>query len=97
MQPDDDAFRAQLRVVLARSGLSMRQLSLAMGRDVGYVAALLDPMRPTRARPTPADLVRLSDATGLPLVGLLETLWDVDPARLQRELTSRQRRGSNPR
>ena len=91
MQHDDDAFRRELQAVLKRSGLSMRQLSQAMGRDVGYVAALLDPARPSRARPTPIDLVRLSDATGIPLVELLEQLWDIDPARLRRELGIRRR------
>ena len=85
MTPDDDAFREQLRAVVARSGLSKRQLSLAMGRDLGYVAALLDPSRPSRARPTPEDLVQLSDATNIPLIELLDRLWGIDPARLVRE------------
>ena len=74
MEPTDDEFRTSLRVVLARSGLSMRALSAAMGRDAGYVAALLDPSRPSRARPTPTDLLRASDATGIPFVELLATL-----------------------
>jgi transcriptional regulator with XRE-family HTH domain len=76
----DDEFRAKLRDVLARSGLSMRALSAALGRDPGYVAALLDPSRPSRARPTPADLVRASDATGIPFVELLESLWGIEPS-----------------
>lgn len=80
-----DEFRARLRGVLARSGLSMRALSAALGRDPGYVAALLDPSRPSRARPTPADLVRASDATGIPFVGLLEALWGIEPSRLADE------------
>jgi transcriptional regulator with XRE-family HTH domain len=82
----DDEFRAKLRDVLARSGLSMRAMSAAFGRDPGYVAALLDPSRPSRARPTPADLVRASDATGIPFVELLEGLWGIEPARLADEL-----------
>ena len=82
----DDAFRRALRGVLTRSGRSMRSLSLAMGRDPGYVAALLDPTRPSRARPTPDDLVALSDETGIPLVELLETLWAVPTRRLADEL-----------
>ena len=82
----DDEFRARLREVLARSGLSMRALSAAMGRDPGYVAALLDPSRPSRARPTPADLLRASEATGVPFVELLETLWGIEPLRLADEL-----------
>ena len=82
----DDEFRARLRDVLARSGLSMRALSAAFGRDPGYVAALLDPSRPSRARPTPADLLRASDATGIPFVELLEALWGIAPSRLADEL-----------
>jgi len=86
MEPTDDEFRTSLRVVLARSGLSMRALSAAMGRDAGYVAALLDPSRPSRARPTPTDLLRASDATGIPFVELLATLWGIEPRRLADEL-----------
>ena len=82
----DDEFRVRLRDILARSGLSMRALSAALGRDPGYVAALLDPSRPSRARPTPADLLRASDATGIPFVELLQALWGVEPRRLADEL-----------
>jgi transcriptional regulator with XRE-family HTH domain len=82
----DDEFRARFRDVLARSGLSMRALSAALGRDPGYVAALLDPSRPSRARPTPADLLRASDATGIPFVELLEALWGIERLRLADEL-----------
>jgi transcriptional regulator with XRE-family HTH domain len=84
----DDEFRAQLRDILARSGLSMRALSAALGRDPGYVAALLDPTRPSRAHPTPADLLRASDATGIPFVELLESLWGIEPQRLANELAA---------
>jgi transcriptional regulator with XRE-family HTH domain len=87
--PADDEFRTSLRDVLARSGLSMRALSAALGRDPGYVAALLDPSRPSRAHPTPADLLRVSDATGIPFVELLEALWGIEPARLADELGRR--------
>jgi transcriptional regulator with XRE-family HTH domain len=82
----DDEFRVRLRDVLARSGLSMRALSAALGRDPGYVAALLDPSRPSRARPTPADLLRASDATAILFVELLEGLWGIEPKRLADEL-----------
>jgi transcriptional regulator with XRE-family HTH domain len=82
----DDEFRARLRDVLARSGLSMRALSSALGRDPGYVAALLDPSRPSRARPTPADLLRASGVTGILFVELLEALWEIEPSRLADEL-----------
>ena len=86
MEPTDDEFRIKLRDVLARSGLSMRALSAALGRDPGYVAALLDPSRPSRARPTPTDLLRASDATGIPFVELLAALWGIEPRRLADEL-----------
>jgi transcriptional regulator with XRE-family HTH domain len=82
----DDEFRARLRDVLARSGRSMRALSAVLGRDPGYLAALLDPSRPSRARPTPADLLRASDATGIPFVELLEALWGIELRRLADEL-----------
>ena len=82
----DDEFRARFRDVLARSGLSMRALSAVLGRDPGYVAALLDPSRPSRARPTPADLLRASDATGIGFVELLEALWGIERLRLVDEL-----------
>jgi len=86
MPPDDEQFRAAVRDVLARSGLSMRALSAAMGRDPGYIAALLDPTRPSRARPTPEDLLRASDATSIAFVELLDLLWGIPPSRLAREL-----------
>ena len=86
MMLSDEDFRDALRDVLARSGRSMRGLSAAMGRDPGYVAALLDPDRPSRARPTPADLLAASDATGLRFVELLEQLWEIDPGRIAQEL-----------
>jgi transcriptional regulator with XRE-family HTH domain len=84
----EDEFRTQLLDILGRSGLSMRALSAALGRDPGYVAALLDPSRPSRARPTPADLLRASDATGIGFVELLETLWGIKPTRLVDELAA---------
>ena len=86
MPPDDDEFPAAIRDVLERSGLSMRALSAAMGRDPGYIAALLDPTRPSRARPTPADLLAASDATGIAFVELLESLWGISRDRLTGEL-----------
>lgn len=86
--PPDDELRAAIREILARSGLSMRALSAAMGRDTGYVAAILDPTRPSRARPTPADLLAASDATGITFVELLESLWGIERTRLADELGS---------
>ena len=85
----DEEFRARLSSLLERSGLSRRGLSAAMGRDPGYVAALLDPTRPSRARPTPDDLVRAPDALRIPLVDLLEALWDINRVRLAAELRGR--------
>jgi transcriptional regulator with XRE-family HTH domain len=84
----DDAFRTRLRALLERSGRSGRALSAAFGRDPGYVQSLLDRTRPSRARPTPADLLRASDATGIPFVELLELLWDIPPERLAQELVA---------
>jgi len=86
MTPNDEEFRGALRGILARSGLSMRALSAAMGRDTGYVASLLDPSRPSRARPTPADMLAAADATGIAFVELLESLWGIDSLRLAGEL-----------
>ena len=83
---DDDAFRAALRDLVTRSGRSMRSLSQAMGRDPGYVAALLDPTRPSRARPAPDDLLALSDATGIPFVELLASLWSIPIERVTTEV-----------
>ena len=64
----------------------MRSVSQAMGRDPGYVAALLDPTRPSRARPTPDDLLALSDATGMPFVELLASLWSIPLERVTAEV-----------
>ena len=86
MQPTIEQVRAEMREILDRTGLSMRQLSLAMGRDAGYVAAFLDESRPSRAAPTPEDLRRLSDQTDIPLVHLLERFWGIPPERLAQDL-----------
>ena len=86
MSRSTEEAREGIRVILARTGLSMRALSVAMGRDQGYVAAFLDPTRPSRARPTPDDLVAASDATGISLVELLEAIWGIDRRRLADEL-----------
>jgi transcriptional regulator with XRE-family HTH domain len=88
MTPPTDAFRANLRALVARSGLSMRAFSAALGRDPGYVGSLLDPSRPARARPTPADLLQASDALDIPFTELLELLWDIPRERIAREIGS---------
>jgi hypothetical protein len=87
-RPSDEEFRTSLRAMLKRSGRSMRQLSASFGRDPGYVAALLDPSRKSRARPTPADLVAVADATGIPFTVWLSELWAIDPVRLADELAA---------
>jgi hypothetical protein len=86
MHRSTEEAREGIRAVLARTGLSMRALSVAMGRDQGYVAAYLDPARPSRARPTPDDLVAASDATGISVVELLEAIWGIDRRRLAEEV-----------
>jgi transcriptional regulator with XRE-family HTH domain len=86
VEPAVAQVRAEMREIIRRTGLSMRQLSLTLGRDAGYVAALLDETRPSRATPTPADLQRLSDRTGIPLVHLLERFWGIPPRRLADDL-----------
>jgi hypothetical protein len=85
---DDATFRARLATLLSRIGISQRGLSAAFGRDPGYVQALLDPTRPSRARPTPDDLARAADATGMTFVELLEALWGIVPDRLADELAA---------
>jgi hypothetical protein len=58
-----------------------------MGRDAGYVSAFLDEKRHPRAVPTPADLARLSDATGIPFTELLERFWGIPARRLAGDLS----------
>ena len=94
MEPTIDQVRDELRGMLETAGMSNRQLSLAMGRDAGYVSALLDPSRPSRARPTPADLERLSDASGIPLTRLLERIWGIASSRLAEEMSRGELAGS---
>jgi len=77
----DDEFRGRLAQLVERSGMSRRQLSLAFGRDVGYIAALLDPTRPSRARPNPDDIAHASEALGISFGELLDLLWGISPDR----------------
>ena len=74
-------------MILETAGMSNRQLSQAMGRDAGYVSALLDSSRPSRARPTPTDLERLSDVSGIALISLLERIWGISTSRLAEEVS----------
>ena len=87
MDPTDDQVRAEMHRLLESTGMSRRQLSLAMGRDAGYVSAFLDEKRHPRAIPTPADLARLSDETGIPFTELLESFWGIPPQRLAADLS----------
>jgi transcriptional regulator with XRE-family HTH domain len=85
MGPPTDEFRLNVRRLLDRSGLSMRQLSAAFGRDPGYISSLLDPTRPARSRPTPEDLLRASDVLEISFIELLEALWGIPASRLSAE------------
>lgn len=76
-----------MRQLLDSTGMSRRQLSLAMGRDAGYASAFLDEKRHPRAVPTPADLARLSDETDIPFVELLERFWGIPAQRLADDLS----------
>jgi transcriptional regulator with XRE-family HTH domain len=87
VDPTDDQVRVEMRRLLDSTGLSRRQLSLAMGRDPGYVSAFLDEQRHPRAIPTPMDLGRLSDETGIPFVELLERFWGIPAQRLADDLS----------
>ncbi|MCH8893901.1 MAG: hypothetical protein IIB32_10405 [Chloroflexi bacterium] len=87
MQPSIDQVRGELERILETTGMSNRQLILALRRSAGYVSALLDPSRPSRARPSPTDLERLSDATGISLVSLLERIWGISTSRLVEEVS----------
>jgi len=80
-------FQEYLRHLLVEEGVSMRSLSLAMGRDPSYIAQLLDPQasRP-RALPTPADLRLAAPVLGVPFAELLEQAWDVKRADLGKEV-----------
>ena len=87
MDPTDEQVRAEMRRLLESTGMSRRKLSLAMGRDAGYVSAFLDEQRHPRATPTPSDLARLSDETSIPFTELLERFWGIPAQRLADDLS----------
>lgn len=87
MDPTDDQVRVEMHWLLESTRMSRRQLSLAMGRDPGYVSAFLDEKRHPRATPTPSDLARLSDETGIPFTDLLERFWSIPAQRLADDLS----------
>jgi len=85
--PDVEGFQAYLRERLSETGVSMRGLSLAMGRDPAYVAQLLD-QRPRRLRalPTPDELRRAAPLLRVSLVDLLDAAYGITRAELEKEL-----------
>lgn len=82
-------FQIYLRRRLQETGVSMRSLSLAMGRDPAYVAQLLDPPhgRP-RALPPPDELKLAAPLLGVPLLELLDVAYGITRADLEDELVT---------
>jgi hypothetical protein len=78
MSGHSDQFRAFARQRLAETGVSMRKLSRAMGRDDAYVSQLLDPP-PGRSRPmpTPVELRAAAVLLDVPYMQLLMVVWGV--------------------
>jgi len=82
-------FQDYLRRQLKESGMSMRALSLAMGRDPSYVAQLLDPPpNRSRALPSPDELRLAAPLLGVPLVELLEQAYGITRVELEAELNT---------
>lgn len=84
-QGDLAPLRAYLRRKMHQARVSMRALSLALGRDPSYIAQLLDP-RQRRALPTPAELQLVASLLDAPFGELLELTWGVRIADLCAEL-----------
>jgi hypothetical protein len=85
MAGHSDQFRTFLRARLQETGIPMRQLSRAMGRDDSYVAQLLDPP-PGRARPlpTPAELRHAAALLGVSYMQLVALAWDISGDDIER-------------
>ena len=82
-------FRAYLRERMAASGVSGRQLSLAMGHDLNYVGQLLDPPAGrSRAMPSPDELRLAAPVLGVGLVELLEAAWGISRDELEGEIAT---------
>lgn len=82
-----ERFRHYLRTRLQQTGVTKRELSLAMGKDRSYVTQLLDEeqTRP-RALPDLGDLFRAAPLLGVPLVELLEQAYGITRGELELEL-----------
>jgi transcriptional regulator with XRE-family HTH domain len=82
-----ERFRQYLRARLAQTGVTKRELSLAMGKDRSYITQLLDEEQTrSRALPDPDDLRRAAPLLGVPLVELLEQAYGITRHELEREL-----------
>jgi len=81
------AFRAYLAEAARRSGVPLRRLSEAMGRDPGYLAQFLgaEPGK-TRGMPTPEELKAAAPLLGVPLLELLERGYGIRREDLAPEL-----------
>jgi len=80
-------FRAYLRERLAATGVAGEALSLAMGKDRGYVGQLLDPGRGRhRALPDPDELRAAAEVLQVPLLELLDRAYGITRAELEAEL-----------
>lgn len=78
-----ERFRRYLRQRLAETGVPMRRLARAMGRDPAYIAQLLDPPPGRRrALPAPDELRRAAPVLGVPLLELLEVAYGITRADL---------------
>jgi len=82
-------FQAYLRDRLRETGVSMRSLSLVMGRDAAYVAQLLDPPpgRP-RAIPPADELKRAAPLLRVPLLELLEVAYGITREDVEADLAA---------
>ena len=89
MPGQPDQFREYLERRLRETGVTMRQLSLAIGRDQSYFRELLAARsdRP-RTLPTPDELQIAAPRLRVPLIELLEQTWGIDRAKLEAELST---------
>lgn len=71
-----DINPAALRVIRERSGLTQSDLSRLAGISQGYISEL---EKDGRKRPTPAMVLKLADALGVPVASLVSRL-PVEPA-----------------
>jgi IS5 family transposase len=89
MGRDTRTFQRWLRAQLDRTGISMRQLSLAVRPNgPAYIAQILQ-TPPRRSIPTPDDLRIIADRLRVGLVEALEVAWSIDPQELAHDLAVR--------